>query len=114
MHPSQRVITAIPLVELWNDQGVIESHRVGFLDQHSLRNLLRRGSVRFVVADVGEKPVWIAEDTCYGFWKSEVQQHLADPEKPVVLDSYPNSYCFNASEWSVVEGTPIVLLEKNH
>ena len=53
---SQRVITQMPLQELWDDNGLIPAAWSRDLSAIQLRELLRQGKVRFVVAGVGAKP----------------------------------------------------------
>jgi hypothetical protein len=114
MLASQRIITELPLVELWNDRGPISAARSRDLIASDIRELLHCGPVRFVVADVGARPDWIALKDCFSFWKDEVQGHLADPKQQVGLDRFPDEYCYFATEWSAPDGPPIVVLERAH
>ncbi len=114
MQPAQRVITVIPIHELWDDRGTVHASRSRDLAADELRELLRRGPLRFVVASVGLKPRWLPEPDCFSFWKTEVKPHLATPGTPASLDEFPESYCYFASEWMPANGSPIVLLEKAH
>ncbi len=114
MQPSQRVITAIPTRELWDEHGPVDSTRSRDLSADDIRELLRRGPLRFVVADVGSGPRWHPEESCFAFWKAEVQSHLSPPGVPASLDDFPDGYCYHASEWWPAAGSPIVLLEKAH
>jgi hypothetical protein len=111
---SQRIITTLPLSELWDDNGLIEARRSRDLTAYDLRDLLRNGRVRFMVADVGAKPVWIPPGECFRFWKAEVQAHLADPQQRVPLDEFPEAFCYFASEWVTSDGPPVVVLERLH
>ena len=114
MEPSQRVITATPMRELWDQNGPVAAHRSRDLTAADLRDLLRRGPVRFVVADPGSRPRWIPEGDCYSFWKVEVQSHLVGPGGAARLDEFAGGYCLFAAEWSPGEGSPIVVLEMAH
>jgi len=114
MQPSQRIITATPLRELWDERGPVDTCRSRDLTADDLRELLRRGPLRFVVADVGSRPRWLPEDSCFSFWKAEVQSHLAAPGVPALLDDFPGGYCYFASEWSSAVGVPIIVLEAAH
>jgi len=114
MQPSHRVITATPMRELWDERGAVVASRSRDLSPDDIRTLLRRGPLRFVVAEVGVRPRWLPEESCFTFWKAEVQSHLAAPGVPVVLDDFPGGYCYFASEWSPVAGSSIVVLEAAH
>lgn len=109
----QRRVTQLPLSELWDDQGPLTSACRRDLKTAEIRNLLKSGPVQFIVADCGESLRWIPPDECYLFWKSEVQNHVAD-ETSVHLDDLPSGYCYWASEWEPVSGMPIILLSKCH
>jgi hypothetical protein len=113
MQSSQRLITELPLHELWNDDGVVQSRKVRDLSIEDLRELVSRGAVRFVIADVDAKPKWIAESACFDFWKGGVQKHIADSARRVHLEDFPNGYCYFAEEWEGAE-SPIVVLRRYH
>jgi hypothetical protein len=79
-----------------------------------LRDLLRAGPVRFLVADIATGLRSIPQTQCFTFWKSEVRPHfVADPDGRAYLDDFPGSYCYFASEWTD-GGPPIVLLSVYH
>jgi hypothetical protein len=94
------------------------AHRIYL--RHTVRlsrfpRLLRQGTVEFVVADVGQKLRWIAPTDCYEYWKAEVKSHLAAGESRIVLDNFPDAYCYIASEWGTAESaSSIVVLERYH
>ncbi len=114
MQPSQRIITVAPIHELWNDRGTVNATRSHDLAADEIRELLRRGPLRFVVVTVGSKPRWLPEPDCFAFWKTEVNPHLATPGTQASLDDFPDSYCYFASEWTPASGSPIVVLEMAH
>ncbi|MFM7075519.1 MAG: hypothetical protein ACKO3G_05550 [Planctomycetaceae bacterium] len=114
MQPSQRVITAIPTRELWDEHGPVDATRSRDLSADDIRELLRRGPLRFVVADIGTGPRWLPVESSFAFWKAEVQSHLSPLGAPASLDNFSGGYCYFASEWSPAAGPPIVLLEKAH
>jgi len=66
------------------------------------------------VTEVGSRPLWLPEEGCFSFWKSEVQSHLADPGVPAVLDDFTGGYFYFAWAWSPAAGSPIVVLEVAH
>lgn len=104
----------LPLRELWRDDGFTTTSRGRSLTKDDIADLLRASCVQFVVAEVGAPPRWIQLSDCHQFWKEEVKPHLAtDPR--AVLDEFPGSYCYFASEWdNAIGAAPIVVLEKSH
>jgi hypothetical protein len=114
MKPSQRVVTELPLRELWDDDSILAATWSRDLSPTALRALIRQGSVRFVVADMGAKPRWVSEADCFDFWKGEVQPHLAEPNQGVHLEQFPGNYCFFAAEWADGDRSPIVVLQRCH
>lgn len=114
MRPSQRVITELSLQALWDDSELLSATWSRNLSVAGLRELLRQGSVRFVVADVGSTPRWVPEVGCFDFWKKEVQPHLSEPELSAYLERFPDGYCYYAAEWEQAGGSPIVVLSRSH
>ncbi len=113
MDLSRRVVTRIPVDELWTDVDVLNARRTRYLQHEDIRLLLRAGPVRFVVADVGDKLNWIEADCTYSFWHHEAKPHL-NSEQTGRLDDYPDEYFYFASEWLDSTGARIILLEKYH
>src|SRR5580765_3743614 len=110
-----KVVTQLPLKELWRADGFTTTSRARWLAADDITSLLRVGRVQFVVADVGAAPRWIPLSECYDFWKREVEPHLAAPESGAYLGDFPNGYCYFTSEWSSQDGTtPIILCERHH
>ena len=114
MDAALKVVTQLPLTELWRDDGFTTTSRVRGLTTDDITSLLRAGRVQFVVADVGVPPHWIPLGECYDFWKREAQPHLAAPESRASLDDFPDGYCCFASEWSSQDGAPIIVCERHH
>lgn len=114
MDIAHRIVTRLPLEELWRPDGFKTTVRGKSLTEDDIRSLLRSGPIQFVVVDVGVSPVWIEPGECFKFWKGEAQPHLARDAK-AVLDEFPGCYCYFASHWDAVEtAAPIVVLEKQH
>ena len=112
MNPKLRIVTRLPLEELWRETGVITASRGRWLAKDDIAALLRKGLVQFVVADVGKPPQWISVQDGYQFWKIEVKLHVAGEK--AVLEEFPGEYCYFAWEWDTTEAAPIVVLEKSH
>src|SRR5215510_2871202 len=114
MDISLRIITRLPLEELWRDDGFATTARLRQLVASDIRDMLRVGQVQFVVADVAAKPWWVDSRNCFSFWKNEVKPHLAEDPK-IILEAFPDEYCYFASQWGHKDGEPpIVVLEKHH
>lgn len=108
-----RVVTQLPLRELWRDDGFSTTTRGKSLTFEDVREFLASGTVQFVVVDVGVAPRWIPASECFEFWKNEAKPHLAGDTK-VDLNEFPGGYCYFASQWEGETTAPIVLLEKSH
>ena len=114
MDTSAKLVTRLPLVELWRENGSKTTSRLRWLCQEEIQIILRAGTVQFVVADVGQIPTWIPLTACYDFWKKELKPHLAKPEIEAILQDFQGDYCYYASEWENPDGPPIVVCEKSH
>jgi hypothetical protein len=113
MDAAHKIVTHLPLEELWRDDGFTTRSRGGSLGKDALTDLLRIGPVQFVVVDVGSPPFWIPLGDCYRFWKEEARPHVAEARVP--LDAFPDGYCYFASNWSCGgQAVPIVVVEKHH
>jgi len=100
-------ITSLPLTSLVTPTGPARFHRdVGTDD---IRKLLQQGSVRFVVANIGEPLRWIAQSECFEFWKQEVKCRVAEPTHQVHVQDFPEEYCYIATEWYDSSGLLILL-----
>jgi hypothetical protein len=114
MDQSVRIVTNLPLRELWGANGFITTSRSRSLSEEDISALLRVGPVEFVVVDVGLAPRWIHLEDSHRFWKTEVKPHLAADAKAVLAD-FPHDYCYFASQWDGGESAPpVVVLEKSH
>lgn len=115
MDAALRRVTRLPLEELWRPNGMPVGLRLRVLKSNEISQLLRENPVEFVVADVGQQLRWITPRDCYDFWKTEVKLHLAEIGSPILLDTFPNAYCYTASEWDSGDtGIPVILLERHH
>jgi hypothetical protein len=113
MRPDQRIVTKLPLTELWDETGALRSKRIRHLDQDLIRELMGAGQVRFIVANCGAKLNWIPTQERFEFWKT-VRPQIADAMKPIQLDHFPNATAYTASEWRGRTGECLIVLEKHH
>jgi hypothetical protein len=113
LRPDQRIVTKIPLTELWDESGTLTGQRVRYLDVSNLTELLRAGPVQFLVAEAGLKLRWIPTQQRFEFWKT-VRPQIADPVKRIYLKQFPNETAYIASEWAGRTGECLILLERHH
>jgi hypothetical protein len=109
----KRIVTKLPLTELWDDAGPVAASRHRDLTAANIRELLRAGPVRFIVANVGTPLRWVSEGECFQFWKDEVRSRVAD-SVGAHLEDYPGAFCYFAGEWAATDGPPIVVLSITH
>jgi hypothetical protein len=117
MRPDQRVVTRLPLTELWDAHGVLQIERRRAVGREQVTDLLRNGRVRFVLANCGEPLKWIPDDDGYRFWDEDVKYHLVEPdalERGLRLEDWPGEFCFVGTEWGKDDRNKIVLLEMHH
>jgi hypothetical protein len=113
LRPHQRIVTKLPLAELWDESGTLTDGRVRVLDRSNLAELLRAVPLQFVVADSGLKLRWVPMQQRFEFWKT-VRAQIADPTKPIRLEEFPNETAYTASEWRGGTDKCLILLEKHH
>jgi hypothetical protein len=113
MRPDRRIVTKIPLTELWDEGGALSGERIRQLDQNLIRGLMRTGQVQFIVADCGAKLNWIPMPERFEFWKT-IRPQVADPSQPILLKQFPNETAYIASEWRGSTGECVILLEAHH
>jgi hypothetical protein len=114
MDNNKKIVTQLPLTNLWTDKKNIFAKREKYLTASDIQETLKKYPVEFVVAIIGEKLNWISYDKSFDFWKTELKPHLADDINNINLDSYLNNYAYVASEWISEVKTHIILLEKYH
>lgn len=108
-----RIVTSMPLAELWDENGTLNAERIRNLDKAALTELLRQRPVPIVVADCGFQLQWIPSQECFQFWQS-LRPQIADPLKPIFLNEFPNEVAYIASEWLGQNGESLILLEVHH
>ena len=116
MRPDQRLVNQLPLTDLWNAIEPLQLARKRIVGSEEIADLLRQGSVRFVLAQCGQRLTWVPADDGYRFWKDEAKPHLVEAgaaEEGFQLEDFPGDYCYVGSEW---EGgpEPVILLEMYH
>src|SRR5215471_3157192 len=114
MDSRQRIVTSLPLAELWDSAKPLDARRVRDVGQSDIVELLQNGS-NMVVADIGQPLRWLFADDRFAFWRSEVEGRLVAPEPDrFSLDDYPRGYCYVAALWLCVPPASVIVLEKHH
>ena len=88
MDPALRLVTRLPLVELWHPDGTVLHKRMRHLATEDIAELLRAGEVEFAVVDLDKPLSWIAPPECFAFWKTEVKPDLAAPDSWLSLEAF--------------------------
>ena len=112
--PSRRIVTQMPLTELWTSEGPIAAERGDSIGPERIAELLRAGRVRLVIANCGDPLRWTQTADLFSVWKREIKPRVVAPTGRFGLDDFPGGYCYFASEWNDGSGSPIVLLEMSH
>ena len=120
MDPRHRVVTQIPLSELWTIRGPLAATRVRpvgpsdlGVDMHS-RPILKQ--TRFVVAEVGKPLQWLDPISIVAFLRDRIPGRIVDPSAPSFrLNDFPGQFCFVVSEWAEQDSdSPIYVFELHH
>ena len=117
MSPEPRVVTSLPLSELWDATGPIAARRGPRVGDPEIRALFRgKAPVQFVVAEAdGTPPRWVPLAESRGFWMLELRPRIVPADAVrFEADAYPGRYCYVATAWTL-EGeraAPLVLVER--
>jgi hypothetical protein len=114
MDTGKKVITRLPLDEVWNDKGNLNAQCVVTgLNAADVTEMIKAGAT-FVVADVGLPPRWINPAHRFEFRKTEVKPGLAEADESVFLERFPGGYCYFASKWRLPDELSLIVLERHH
>ena len=112
---SPRVVSGLPLDEVWSADGPLQLHRGEDLDRSAVETLLRKDPVQFIVAEIGAPLEWIPLGDSRKFWRRDAAERLVGPKETGRLDDFTESYFYRAQAWIDDGGEcALVLLEKNH
>jgi hypothetical protein len=114
MDNSNRIVTKIPLSEIWKCDQDIVSNRKHYLNEEEINKILKISKVDFILADVGLHLHWVGTELCFDIWNNEIKNHLANYNEHIILENFPDNYAYLASEWTSKSHIPIILLEKIH
>ncbi len=117
MDNTTRIVTRLPLTELWDANGTIAAVKVRTLGVKQIAEKLRSGTIQFVIADCGHPLIWTSGEERFDFWRKEVKSRIVEPTAAAngfMIESFPDAYCYVAFEWFVAGMPPVILLEMHH
>ena len=115
VNPKQRIVVSTPLIAVWNDDGDLSAERIRDLGVDDIKQMLRQGTARFVVANVGSPLDWIHPDLSTDFWIKIAKHRIVQPTAVgFSLEDYPDGYCYCAALWITEDGRDIIVLETHH
>jgi hypothetical protein len=88
--PGLRIVTRLPLTELWNAEGPVAAVELGALSEEEVRAKLRLGAVG-VVASGGKPLRWLRGAELFEWWKVEARPRLVEPERTRRYDVPPRA-----------------------
>jgi hypothetical protein len=114
--PALRIVTRLPLDEIWNDDGPLHARKGELVGSAGIRQFLRIENGAVVEAMIGERMVWHLGEARFKFWKDILRPHLVEPgdatEGFVRDDEDP--LAFIVYEWFVGEGERVLVAEGSH
>ena len=115
MASAERSVTVLPLDEVWDATGALPLSAGEHLDRPAIESLIRAGTVRLVVADLGKPLEWIPASKTRSLWRSEVSERLVGPNQKAFIDDFNDGYFYRAHAWTDEAGdVSTVVLERHH
>ncbi|RSK30166.1 hypothetical protein [Hymenobacter metallilatus] len=114
MKLEQRIVTTIPLEQLWNEAEILPHERQEYLNEQEVQDLLKNGNVPIVLASCGLKLAWIAPLEALARFKREIKGHIVNNPDRFVLQDYEDDWCYLASLWNNTLEERVLLLETYH
>jgi hypothetical protein len=111
MDPKLRIVTLLPLAELWDDDGSIEARKGELIGSEGVREFLRTEEGPLVKAFIGSRLICYTGNARFDFWKGELRDHLNNPEDArggsTPANEYPNYVVY---EWFRQDGGGRILV----
>jgi hypothetical protein len=76
MESSMKIVTRLPLDELWTDGGAVQGTRSEGVGEDEIRMMLAQGPVQFVEANIGHRLRWVPLTDRFRYWKNDVRPRL--------------------------------------
>ncbi|MEO5678539.1 MAG: hypothetical protein ABIS47_02615 [Acidimicrobiales bacterium] len=100
---------------MWDASGALPLAGGDYLDRSAVEALLRAGTVRLALADVGKPLDWITPAKSRSVWRGEVSERLVGPDRKAFLDDFNDAYFYRAQAWVDDGGTvSVVVFERHH
>lgn len=115
MAPWLRIVTRMPLDQLWTPSGLTRHIRGTALGAAEVEaRLTASQDYQLVEARMGSQLRWYPRGH-YGFWQKKARRHAAEPDEVRPLDDFPDSHCYFISEWhDAGTGDGVLLFEEHH
>jgi hypothetical protein len=115
MAPWLRIVTRMPLDQLWTQRGITRHLRGAALGAAEVESRLRASQdYELVEARMGSQLRWYPRGH-YGFWKEKARRQTAEPGNVRSLDDFLDSRCYFISEWhDAGTGHGVLLFEEHH
>jgi hypothetical protein len=114
MKLEQRIVTTIPLEQIWTETEILPHERQEFLNEQQVYDLLQNGNVPIMLASCGLKPTWISPQEALARFKREIKDHIVNNPDKIVLEDYEDEWCYLASIWTDTHEEKVLLLETYH
>lgn len=114
MNFDRKLVTSIPLAELWDQTGILDFKRERFLNADEVKQWITQAELRFVIANLSHPLNWIDKKAKFDFWKSELKEHLCEnPSIGCHLEDFIGEYFYFASLWTT-NTERVIVVEKYH
>ena len=111
---AKRSVSTLPLVEVWDTTGALPLTGGDYLDRSAVEALLRSGSVRLSLAEVGKPLEWITPAKARSVWRGEVSERLVGPDRKAFLDDFNDAYFYRAQAWTNEAGAVTAVVFERH
>jgi hypothetical protein len=110
----KKIITSLPVTEIWNDGGIISKKKVKHLLISDINELLHKyPEAELAIADGGHKFYFIKKEDKFNVWKKELKNRIVETNE-FYLEEFPGEYCYVASLWKKDDNGLIILFEMHH
>ena len=80
MDSRHRIVSSLPIEELWTDAGPLSAKRLRYISPDDLELQMLLQAMPMVVAECGKPLHWVQSTEYWNFWKRNVTRHLTTLE----------------------------------